>query len=254
VDHPHTPLQAYSKLEREHAINWFDTTFATRLNNKKKGAIVVIMQRLHQYDLSGHLLSKKLWHHVKIPVISDHDQVFTVGDFVYQYPPGELLCKARDGPEEIEQIKLEIGSAAFNAQYQQNPLSSELCIIKQPWLVHEEFKLEGFEQIYQSWDCASKEGAKNDYSACTIWGVRNNKYYLINVIREKLSFPELKKRGIQSIETCLPNAVLIEDKSAGQSLIQELKVTTRTSIIPINPKHDKFTRMLSVCACLREVL
>ncbi len=246
VDDPHTPLQANSNLEREHALEWFDQTFSTRLNDKKKGAIIVVMQRLHINDLSGHLLKKKHWVHLKLPAIINDDIVYKYNDSTYCRKAGELLNPKRESHKELEIAKTELGSYGFNAQYLQEPIAIKGGIIKYSWLHKEEQFPETFDFIYQSWDCAVKIKAIHDYSVCTTWGVKDNKYYLLDLIQEKMEFPELKVALLTSANTWVPNAILIEDKVSGQALIQELKRKTTLTIIPIIPSKDKFLRLLSV--------
>ncbi|MCE2993525.1 MAG: phage terminase large subunit [Candidatus Jidaibacter sp.] len=251
VDDPHTPLQASSDSERERAINWFDGTFATRLNNKKRGAIVVVMQRLHQKDLSGHLIKKssddiKIWEHLKLESISTKDQIYKCGSFSYKRAQGDLLCKEREDKTDISRTKAELGSYAFNAQYQQEPSALEGGLIKYEWIKRYDARSVDFHAIYQSWDCASKVGRHNDYSVCTTWGVMGSKCYLIDVIRKKLEFHELKSAAKSVAEEYNPIALLIEDASAGQALIQELKnCDMLTPVIPIKPQKDKVTRLLA---------
>ncbi len=134
VDDPISPAQALSKTFRTRAKNWFDQTLVTRLNDRKKGVIVLVMHRLHQKDLSGHLLSKpkNIWHHICLPMISEKeeiiDSIMTKKKNFYLRKENQLLYHLND--EEIEMIKIELGSYAFAAQYQQNPLQLSSGIIK----------------------------------------------------------------------------------------------------------------------------
>lgn len=244
VDDPHTPLQALSTAERERTLNWYDQTLATRLNDKKRGTIVVVMQRLHKDDLSGHLLGKQTWLQLKIPAIADIDEEWIIEDFHYNRKTGEFLHPNREGSEEIEIAKIELGSYAFNAQYQQNPVSNNNSLISREWIQRYNTALE-FATIYQSWDCAVKDGELNDYSVCTTWGVSSNQYYLIDVFRKKINYPDLKISVLAQAEKFAANTILIEDKASGQPLIQELSTTLGIPIIPITPKYEKFTRFIN---------
>jgi predicted phage terminase large subunit-like protein len=246
VDDPHTPLQAESTAERNHALTWFDQTFSSRLNDKKRGSIVVVMQRLHTNDLSGHLLKKKHWTHLKLPAIAQDDTTYEFETLKYKRQAGELLNAKRENLSEIEMAKVELGSYAFNAQYLQEPVRLTGGLIKYSWLQKSDTIPKSFDFIYQSWDCAVKIKAMNDFTVCTTWGIKDNKYYLLDVLREKLEFPELKIALFKAADNYNPNAVLIEDKASGQALIQELKKASHLQIIPILPTKDKFTRLLSV--------
>lgn len=246
VDDPHTPLQAASDLEREHTIKWFDQTFSTRLNHKKHGAIVMVMQRLHKEDLSGHLIHKKIWHHLKIPAVASQNNTYKIGNYIYHRKEGELLHPSREALAEINNAKIELGSYAFNAQYQQEPESLGNGIIKSHWIKRYDDGKMSFDIVYQSWDCAYKAGVSNDYSVCTTWGAKNHQLYLKNVFRVKLDYPMLKKQIVRLFEAEQPSALLIEDKASGQSIIQELKKHSLLPVIPIMPTKDKITRLITV--------
>ena len=244
VDDPHTPLQAASKVERERALTWFDQTFSTRLNDKKKGKIIVVMQRLHSQDLTGHLVKKKVWTQLSLSATTEKEITYECDDFKYVRKAGELLNSKREGKEEIEMAKLELGSYGFNAQYLQEPLALDSGIIKADWISRTLSTQTEFEMVYQSWDCASKTSANADFSVCTTWGVAAGKIYLIGVTRGKYEYPELKSIAIRLAESYKPSAILIEDKSSGQALIQDLQQHHALPIIPINPLKDKFSRLL----------
>jgi predicted phage terminase large subunit-like protein len=98
----------------------------------------------------------------------------------------------------------------------------------------------------QSWDTAFKANEGNDYSVCTTWVVTPSGYYLTDLFRERLEFPELKRKAAMLFEAHKVNEVLIEDKASGQSLIQELKNETRLPIKPIKIDADKIARVHAV--------
>lgn len=97
-------------------------------------------------------------------------------------------------------------------------------------------------KIIQSWDTAFKKNAENDYSVCTTWAVCDNGYYLLDVWRGRVEFPELKKIVATKYEEFGADEVLIEDMASGQSLIQELERGTRIPIKGIKVEQDKITR------------
>ena len=246
VDDPQTPMHAESQKRREVAVCWFDQTFSSRLNDKKKGAVVVIMQRLHQKDLSAHLLQKGIWKHIKIPAISDSEEDYQIGQFSYHRNAGEILHTAREDVAEIETAKLELGAYAFSAQYQQEPISATSAMFKMSWIKRYSINNDyAFEQVYQSWDTACYAGISSDYSVCTTWGILGNDIYLIHVCRTKRSYPDLKTKVLSLWEDYTPNMVLIENKSSGQSLIEDL-AQSHLHIKKINPSKDKLTRFIAV--------
>jgi len=133
VDDPLNPLQAKQRNMREAANQWFDHTFATRLDDKKRGAIVVVMQRLHAEDVSGYLLKKKGWEHLCLPAIATARAHYVCGAFSKIREQGEVLHEAREDAAMLEEMKRELGSANFNAQYQQVPQCDDEGMIKLAW-------------------------------------------------------------------------------------------------------------------------
>jgi len=244
VDDPLTPMQALSNYFRKRANIWFEQTLTSRLNSQKEGAIIIVMQRLHVKDLTGFLIEKdpENWQLLNIPLIAEKNELIQYNNFSYSRKAGEYLHNDRAGSKEIEHLKKALGSYAFAAQYQQNPRPLNGGIIKQSWLKYYDIEPK-FETIYQSWDCAIKPSKTNDYTVCTTWGVYNSNYYLIDVLRERLDYPSLKKTIINNALNFKPNAVIVEDKASGQQIIQEL-TNNGLNIIKIMPKFDKLTRLI----------
>ncbi len=105
-----------------------------------------------------------------------------------------------------------------------------------------------FSRIFLSLDTAIKSDVKNDPTVCSVWSELENNLYLLEIYREWLEYPELKKRTLSWINIWNPECVLIEDKASGQSLLQDIKKETRTAIIGIKPIKDKITRLAGVSA------
>ncbi len=243
VDDPHNPRQAESEVERENALTWFDQTFYSRLNDKKNGVIVVVMQRLHEKDLTGHLLEQDDWTHLKIPAIAESAKTYSIGSVRLSRNPGDILHPEREGMPEIEKTKRALGSYGFSGQYQQEPTPAEGGMIKRHWPRRYKTPPAKPIRIVQSWDTAYKPGQINDPSVCTTWAETQLAYYLLHVWRERVDYPTLKQTAINLAAQWSPQAVMIEDKASGQSLIQDLRTTTRLPVIAIDPEGDKLTRM-----------
>ena len=250
VDDPHNPRQALSDTMRQAALDWFDQTFATRLNDKREGVIVVIMQRLHERDLTGHLLAKGGWHHLVLPAEAEHRTVFDLGGMRVVREPGDLLHPAREGAAEIARAKRELGAYAFAAQYQQRPVPLAGGMVKRAWLRHFAEPPSAPVSIVQSWDTAHKASALNDPAVCGTWAVTASGYHLLEVVRRRMEYPELKRTARALAAEWRPDVVLIEDKASGQSLIQELRAETELPVIAIRPEADKATRMSTVSALI----
>jgi len=253
IDDPHNPQQIMSEKYRQKTLNWFSNTFSSRLNDKKKGVIIIVMQRLHPNDLTGYLLSKgeNLWHHLSIPAIAEKNEKISIGGFRKCRKKGELLHSQRESKKEIERIKIEMGSYIFSAQYQQNPVSINAGMLKPKWIRRYKLnEIKPLKNITLSFDTAIKVGEKNDPTVCTVWSMKENNYYLVESYREWLEYPSLKKFAIDLIEKWNPDNILIEDKASGQSLIQDLKQEISHPVIGIKVSKDKITRFASISALI----
>ncbi len=246
ADDPHNPSDIFSDTIRQNTLDWFSQSFASRLNDKKKGRFVIVMQRLHENDLSGFLLEKGNWEHLSIPATAERKTIYQIGDFNIVRNIGDILHNERENKKLLEMAKHDLGSYAFSAQYMQNPVPVGGGMIKPSWIKRYKTYPANPDNIVQSWDTAIKSGVKNDYSVCTTWYEYENLYYLVDVFREKVEFPELKRTVINLYDKWSPTALLIEDKASGQSLIQDLRRETKLPTIAINPTKDKITRMAAV--------
>lgn len=252
VDDPLSPLQASSDHHREQALRWFDQTFSTRLNNKKHGRIVVVMQRLHGEDLSGHLLERGGWEHLCLPAEAERAQHFFINGHHYTRGMGDLLHTVREGPEELARAARDLGSFAYAAQYQQSPLVEKGGMIEPDWIIRYRPPLDLEEmRIVQSWDTAIKSGPGNDPSACLTLGEKDGVFYLLEAFTLRAEFPALRRALLTKAEAWKPEAILIEDKASGQSLLQEIRNGTTLPVIGLQPKGDKCTR-LAACSPLIE--
>lgn len=243
VDDPHSPAQTLSEPERKRALDWFDQGFSTRLDDKKNGVIVVVMQCLHTNDLSGHLREKGGWESLRIPAIAETKTIIDFGRIKVTREAGDVLHPEREGLEQLENIKREMGSYAFAGQYQQRPAPADGGIFKATWLQHRYAEpREHYKRIVQSWDTAIKADQIHDASVCITFGEHENGFDVLQVLALRLEYPDLKRRIISQAAAFSPDAVLIEDKGSGQSLIQDLKRDTKIPIIGIMPVADKITR------------
>jgi len=252
IDDPHNPVNIMSRIARDATSTWYEQVFASRLDNKKKGVIILIMQRLHEEDLTGFLIKKsaRSWHHLKIPAIAEKNITYHFLSnyrIAFRYNEGQCLHEKRESLDNLKAIKEELGSHTFGSQYLQNPMPADSGMVKQSWIKRYSTPQNPL-QLYQSWDCAIKSAAVNDYSVATTWAENDNSYNLINVERVKLEYPDLKRLIINLYEKYKPQAVLIEDKASGQMLIQELKKETKIPVIGINPTIDKISRFAAVTA------
>lgn len=228
IDDPHKAGEALSETRRQNVIEWYQTTIESRCNNSET-PIIVIMQRLHENDLSGWLLdggSGEEWEHLCLPVISEQEEAL--------WPEKHSIEKLR---------KMEKTDAyGFAGQYMQRPAPKGGGMFKKHWWQRYSEPPAEFIRIVQSWDTAQKAKDHNDPSVCTTWGETDKGYYLLHVHRERMEYPDLKRAAKSLAEGWNPDAILIEDKSSGSSLIQDLQNETVLPVIPIEPVGDKVTR------------
>ncbi len=249
IDDPLKPEEALSRAARERANAWFDNTLYSRLNDKRNGAIVIIMQRLHEDDLVGHVLKQEDWEVVSFPAIAEKDEHFAYrtvkGEACAARRAGEALHPAREPLEALARVRKALGEYNFAGQYQQAPAPCGGGMIKREWFrSYEPGEARGpFDRIVQSWDTANKASELADYSVCTTWGVKGKTFYLLHVLRKRLTYPELKRAVMEQQRSFGAQVVLIEDKASGTQLIQELHAAGVSSARRVAPNNDKVMRL-----------
>lgn len=244
------PEDANSDTIRESVNEWFRSTLASRLNDKRTGAILCVMQRLHEHDLSGMLLDQGGWDHLSLPAVAIEDErIMLARGGEYCRRAGELLHPAREDEEVLEKQCDAMGSLAYEAQYQQQPMPAEGNLFKAEWLVETQGDEESWGEIVQSWDCAIKTGSKNDWSVCITARVRQGKVTIIDIWRGKVEFPELQRKAVELARTHRATTMIVEDKASGQQLIQSLRAGHFEGVpdpIGRNPEMDKYSRAAGV--------
>jgi predicted phage terminase large subunit-like protein len=126
VDDPHNVIDRESDAERARTLIWWDETMSTRLNDPKKGSKVIVMQRIHEKDLSGHVLEQGGYTHLRLPAEFELSRrcVVRLPDFGWKDPreaDGALLWQARFGKEELAELKVALGPEGYAGQFQQRP-------------------------------------------------------------------------------------------------------------------------------------
>jgi hypothetical protein len=208
IDDPMKPSDAYSEVKRVQVHEWFDTTLLSRLDDKVNDVIILVMQRLHEDDLVGHILAKagQHWVHLCLPAIAATSEPIPISfGRCWTRHPGEVLHPAREPREILEKLRADMGSHSFSAQYQQDPVPEEGHLIKWPWLrPYDRLPArQPRDYIVQSWDTAAKAEQIHDYSVCSTWLVQRPDYYLIDVYRGRLEFPQLKRRSCASMNAII---------------------------------------------------
>src|SRR5437867_7557163 len=249
IDDPLKPEEALSDARRNATNEWFLSTLYSRLNDKCRGAIVIIMQRLHEDDLVGHVLGQEPWEVVSFPAIAEADEAHEIatigGPERFTRRQGEALHPAREPLATLEHIRRTIGEYNFAGQYQQSPAPLGGGLVKEAWFKRygEHERPERFERDLQTWDTANKATELSDFSVCTTWGVRGKNLYLLGLLRQRLEYPALKRAVREQQNQYRATEVLIEDKASGTQLIQELIADGCYGITRYQPMMDKIMRL-----------
>jgi predicted phage terminase large subunit-like protein len=248
IDDPHSEQEAAIAASNpevyDKVYEWYSSGPRQRL--QPGGAIVVVMTRWSLRDLTGRIL--------KSSVERDGDE-WEVINFPAILPNDKPLWEAFWSLAELLALKEELPVSKWNAQYQQQPTSEEGALVKREWWQKWEGNVPpACEFIIQSWDTAFTKNERSDYSACTTWGVfykdedqKDPNIILLDAFKERLEFPELKKRALEEYKHWEPDAFVIEGKASGMPLIFEL----RRMGIPVQEftptrGNDKIARLNSV--------
>ena len=261
IDDPMKPDDAFSETARANTNEWLANTAMSRLNNKVTGAVVLVMQRLHEDDMTGRVLDQGGWEHLCFPAIADEDETHvattSLGTYVHERRRGEALHPDREPLSALVALRRDMGSVHFNAQYQQNPSAPDGGMINLGWFGRYDDPPTKIKLILESWDTGFTTGPNADYSACiTIAKNWRGDCYVLEVYRQRLVYPDLKKavKGRirrQSLNRLIPLFVVIEDHGAGTSLIQDLR-SEGYRPIDHKPKDDKVVRMVAQTAFIEK--
>lgn len=277
VDDPLKQADAHSLPARESVTDWWDNTMSTRGNNPDRVVKVVVMQRLHEQDLTGHLLERMQadggqYEHLCLPArYETTDRVTSIGWRDPRTEPGQLLWPERFTPSALSSLERDMDSYAVAGQLQQRPSPDAGGIFKKwHWrywkpkgvklppvvveIINEETKAvtpaqieavdlpASFEEMLQSWDLAFKDTKSSDFVAGQVWGRVGVSKYMLDYFRERADI----NATIRQIETFTEkwpsaHAKLVEDKANGPAVIQLLQGRI-DGLIAVNPEGGKVVR------------
>ena len=254
IDDPISPKQAASQAERTHANEWYNSTLYSRLDNPRTGVRIIIMQRLHEDDLSGHLLHNNpdSYKHICIP--AESSEILSPKGLL-KYYRNDLFWDTRFSRKILQDYKYQLGSYEYAGQLQQMPSPADGGIIKKDW-----FNIERtFPDIHDLvWnfviDPAYTAKESNDPSAFLCYAQVGGEYYIKCVEERYLEFPELLKH-IQKF--CDRNGysrsskIYVEPKASGKSLVQTLRRTTKLNVLESKPPaKDKVARVSDIVSII----
>lgn len=277
VDDPLKQADAHSLPARESVIDWWDNTMSTRGNNPDKVVKVVIMQRLHEQDLTGHLLEKmktdgEHYEHLCLPARYETSvRVTSIGWRDPRTEPGQLLWPDRFTPDALARLESSMSRYAVAGQLQQRPSPDAGGIFKKwnwrywqpkgvklPPVVVEVVdevtstvtltEIEAvdlpsaFDEMIQSWDCAFKDTQKSDFVAGQVWGRLGADRFLLDYYRDKADIVSTMSQ-VEKFTEKWPktHAKLIEDKANGPAVMQILGKKI-TGLIAVEPEGGKIAR------------
>lgn len=254
IDDPTKPEDALSETQRKYTNDWFSHTLYNRLNDKRKGCIILIMQRLHQDDLVGHVLNTEPWKVIKFPAIAEEDEthiiktLYDTRHFVRRR--GEALHPEREPLEILQRLREVQGEYNFAGQYQQEPAPLGGGMVKEGWFRIDSDLPPKFDLVFQSWDTATKPTELSDFSVCITLGLKGKHLFVLNVYRKRVAYPDLKRAVREQAEMFGAQTVLIEDKSSGTQLIQESVSEGMHVVKGCTPTTDKTMRMHAVTSTI----
>jgi hypothetical protein len=203
IDEPLKADEALSDVRRRAVNEWYRDALPTRLNRPGRDPILIVMQRLHADDLVGFVQQTEYWDVLSLPAIAEEAKRYNLitpyGRRTIRRRVGEALHPVRVPVRELDRIRRTIGGYNFAAQYQQDPEPPAGVIVHRDWLDFYGYrdKPERFDTILQSWDTANKVTELSDYSVCTTWGIKMPHAYLLDVFRERLEFPDLRRMVLE---------------------------------------------------------
>jgi len=253
VDDPLSPQMANSATERENANEWYRTTFYSRLNSPKIGVRIIIMQRVHEDDLSGFLLDRETrlnYNHICIPATIDGEvKPKKLENF---YDKNGLFWDERFGQDVLDDYKKALGSYGYAGQLMQTPTPLDSGMIRQEWFKIDRYREDGVVNFVI--DPAYTANQKNDPSALLAYIYKDNKWQIIDCTNVYKEFPDLVKfipQWVTKNGYTNKSRIFVEPKASGKSIVQTLIRETGLNVREDKPPtKDKVARVADISATL----
>jgi predicted phage terminase large subunit-like protein len=230
IDDPIKPEEAYSETTRKKANERLENTIISRRNDTTNTPIIIIMQRLHEEDMSGFCLNGNTslkWTHLSMPCLNEDET--------------QSLWPAKHTVADLQNMRAK-NRAVYAGQYQQTPSPDEGMIFKKQFWKYYKVLPPSFHQVIQSWDFAVKDKATSDFNVGLVGGRVGADKYLIDRDKFKGDFAAACRAVVKmSIKHPKAHKKLVEDKANGSPVLSTLKKTV-PGMIPIIPVHDKVFR------------
>lgn len=277
IDDPHDVDDVMSDATRDGDLQSYDGKVISRLNDQSAGGIMIIMQRLADLDLVGHVIKKDGlysddnplgWVKLSLPMEFELDErgkepINPAEDLGYIDPrtkAGDLLWPHRFPRASVEHLASGLGEYQASGQLQQRPSPGEGGILKKAWWRYwpDDKPFPVTDHIFLSWDTAYSEQdlKKNAFSAMTMWGVwwdeqdQRHKLIMLYAWDAQVAYPELRKRAKVMDNEFHPDRHLIEKKASGQALLPDLR-RAGIAVYPYQPDRDKVARAYAIQSPLK---
>jgi predicted phage terminase large subunit-like protein len=250
-------------VQRQAVLDWHDETWTSRLNNRKTGAMVLIMQRLHESDLTGHLLDKGGWEHLCLPNEYEPSHPFTWPDDP-RTTAGELLWPDRIDEPATTDLKRDLGSYGYAGQYQQRPAPAAGGIFQTAWwryysrALYDQMaaadvsQMPHFTRLWQSWDTALKDKTTSDYTVGQLWAQFGQDRWLLRTVRGRWSYPEALEqiRQMQAWAALrwpkyATHSIFVENAAMGAEVLSAGRRDI-VGLVAVNVDRDKTSRAHAV--------
>lgn len=225
VDDPHNVQEADSDAVRTRTLHWWDQAMSTRLNDPRTGAFVIVMQRVHQQDLAGHVLEQGGYEHLCLPAEFDGRKTITVCG--WQDPrtePGAPLWPARFPAAELQGLKRQLGTYGTAGQLQQRPVPAGGGMFQRAWFRVVEAVPDTIRERCRFWDCAATPGGGDWTVGVKIARTADERYIVEHVVRGQWSPADVQRIVRQTADLDGPAVRIREEQepgSAGKSVIAD---------------------------------
>jgi len=256
VDDPLSPQMANSATERENANEWYRTTFYSRLNQADIGVRIIIMQRVHEDDLSGFLLDRETrtkYRHVCIPATNEDGNIKPASLEKFYNKETGLFWEDRFSRKILDDYKSALGTYGYAGQLQQTPTPLDSGMIHKDWFKIDRYRVEDTVVNFVI-DPAYTANEKNDPSALLAYTYKDNKWQIVDCVNVYKEFPDLVKFIQQWVKKNGYNnrsRIYVEPKASGKSIVQTLVRETGLNVKEDKPPtKDKVARVSDVSASL----
>lgn len=247
VDDPHSVSQALSDADRSRGVRFVRQTLFSRLNHRETGRMVIIMQRLHEEDVTGVLLESGGWEHLCLESIAEKRRTITLpmSGRAFVREEGDVLDPVRMPLPALARLKQDIGAFAFAGQYQQQPAPAEGGLFpRKCWNYYD--ALPSFDRKLISVDASFKDFATSDFVSIQAWGFLGPRCFLLDKITDHLGFDSTLEAIKGMAGKWSIRDLLIEDKANGSAILESLRKQLRFTVIAVNPHGGKVARAYAI--------